>query len=67
MPDNDQTRLKLIASLEAKTTISPADPDNPSLLLSHQAFEAFAKHIETPPQPTEALRQIMARRPPGKD
>ena len=67
MPNNDQNQFNLIASPQAKTTINPADPDNPNLLLSQQAFEAFAKHIETPPQPTEALRQIMTRRPPGKD
>jgi uncharacterized protein (DUF1778 family) len=64
MPANDKTRFKLRASPKAKATIKRTDADCPTLLLSQQAFVAFAEHIESPPQPTEALRQLMARYPP---
>jgi uncharacterized protein (DUF1778 family) len=37
--------------------------DNDTLLLSQQAFAAFAEHLENPPPPTDALRQLMARPP----
>lgn len=37
--------------------------DNDTLLLSQQAFEAFVENVENPPTPTDALRQLMARRP----
>lgn len=36
--------------------------DNDSLLLSQQAFEAFAVALENPPSPTDALRELMRRR-----
>ena len=64
MPAYDQPRINLGASRKAKATIKRADADCPTLLLSQQAFEAFAEHIESPPQPMEALRQLMARDPP---
>ena len=64
MPAYDQPRIKLSASRKAEATIKRADADCPTLLLSQQAFEAFAEHIESPPQPMEALRQLMARDPP---
>lgn len=35
--------------------------DNETLLLSQQAFEAFASNCENPPPPNAALRQLMAR------
>jgi hypothetical protein len=46
MPENDRAQFNLCASPEAKTTINGADADNPILLLSKPAFEAFAEHIE---------------------
>ena len=61
MPAYDQPCIKLSASRKAEATIKRADADCPTLLLSQQAFEAFVEHIESPPQPTEALRQVMAR------
>lgn len=36
--------------------------DNDTLMLSQQAFEAFLASCETPSEPTEALRALMARR-----
>jgi uncharacterized protein (DUF1778 family) len=36
--------------------------DNDTLRLSQQAFAAFADALENPPEPTDALRQLMARR-----
>lgn len=35
--------------------------DNDTLLLSQEAFAAFAASCENPPAPTDALRQLMAR------
>lgn len=35
--------------------------DNDTLLLSQQAFEAFVDACENPPEPSEALRKLMAR------
>lgn len=64
MPAYDQPRIKQSASRKAETTIKRAGADCPTLLLSQQGFEAFAEHIESPPQPTEALSQLMARDPP---
>ena len=61
MPAYDQPRIKLRTGRKAEATVKRTDVDCPTLLLSQQAFEAFAEHIECPPQPTEALRQVMAR------
>lgn len=36
--------------------------DNDTLMLSQQAFESFVATCENPPEPTEALRQLMASR-----
>jgi uncharacterized protein (DUF1778 family) len=36
--------------------------DNDTLLLSQQAFEAFVSACENPPEPNDALRELMARR-----
>lgn len=36
--------------------------DNDTLLLSHQAFEAFVSACETPQEPNDELRELMARR-----
>jgi uncharacterized protein (DUF1778 family) len=36
--------------------------DNDTLLLSQQAFETFVSACETPQEPNDALRELMARR-----
>lgn len=36
--------------------------DKDTLILSQQAFEAFVATCENPPEPTEALRKLMALR-----
>jgi uncharacterized protein (DUF1778 family) len=36
--------------------------DKDTLMLSQQAFEAFVATCENPPEPTEALRKLMALR-----
>ena len=36
--------------------------DNDTLLLSQQAFEAFIAAGENPPEPNQALRDLLARR-----
>ncbi len=36
--------------------------DEDTLMLSQKAFEAFVAHCENPPEPTEALRKLMALR-----
>lgn len=36
--------------------------ENDTLVLSQQAFEDFVAACENPPEPTEALRKLMARR-----
>lgn len=36
--------------------------DNDTLVLSQQAFEAFVAACENPSEPTQALRDLMARR-----
>lgn len=36
--------------------------DNDTLTLSQQAFEAFVAACENPSEPTQALRDLMARR-----
>lgn len=36
--------------------------DNDTLMLSQQAFESFVATCENPPEPTEALRKLMASR-----
>ena len=36
--------------------------DNDTLLMSQQAFEAFVCACENPPEPNDALRELMARR-----
>jgi len=36
--------------------------DNDTLVLSQQAFEAFIAACENPSEPTQALRDLMARR-----
>lgn len=36
--------------------------DNDTLMLSQQAFESFVATCENPPEPTEALRKLMALR-----
>ena len=36
--------------------------DNDTLLLSQQAFDAFVATCENPPEPTEALRALLAKR-----
>lgn len=36
--------------------------DNDTLLLSQQAFTEFVSALENPPEPTDALCQLMARR-----
>ncbi len=36
--------------------------DNDTLLMSQQAFEAFVSACETPLEPNDALRELMARR-----
>jgi uncharacterized protein (DUF1778 family) len=36
--------------------------DKDTLMLSQQAFEAFVAACENPPEPTEALRKLMALR-----
>ena len=36
--------------------------DNDTLLMSQQAFEAFVSACETPQEPNDALRELMARR-----
>lgn len=36
--------------------------DNDTLLMSQQAFEAFAYTCENPPPPNAALRQLLSRR-----
>lgn len=61
MPAYDQPRINLRAGRKAEATVKRTDADCPTLLLSQQAFEAFVERIESPPQPTEALSQVMAR------
>ena len=36
--------------------------DKDTLMLSQQAFESFVSTCENPPEPTEALRKLMALR-----
>ena len=36
--------------------------DNDTLLMPQQAFEAFVCACENPPEPNDALRELMARR-----
>lgn len=36
--------------------------NNDTLLLSHQAFDAFVAACENPAEPTDALRALLARR-----
>jgi len=36
--------------------------DHDTLLLSQQAFDAFVASCETPPEPNEALKKLLARR-----
>jgi uncharacterized protein (DUF1778 family) len=36
--------------------------ESDTLMLSQRDFEAFAETIENPPEPNEALRELMARR-----
>lgn len=36
--------------------------DKDTLMLSQQAFESFVATCENPPEPTEALRELMALR-----
>lgn len=36
--------------------------ENDTLVLSQRDFEAFVDAIENPPEPNEALRELMARR-----
>ena len=36
--------------------------DHDTLLLSQQAFDAFIASCETPPEPNEALKKLLARR-----
>lgn len=36
--------------------------DHDTLLLSQQAFDAFVSNCENPPEPNEALKNLLARR-----
>lgn len=36
--------------------------DHDTLLLSQQAFDAFVASCENPPEPNDALKQLLARR-----
>ena len=36
--------------------------ENDTLMLSQQAFDVFVATCENPPEPTDALRKLMARR-----